>query len=68
MTQYLGWPELLFGAGTFILGVLVAWAILRNKYRNRANDLVTDAVVREEYRHPSSYNPEKFRRELGPKS
>lgn len=68
MTQYHGLPELLYGVGTFVLGVVIAWGILRNKYRNRTNDAVTDAATREEYRHPDTYDPEKFRRELGPKT
>ncbi len=67
MNEYLGIPELLYGVGTFILGAVIAWAILRNKYRNRTNDTVTEAATRAEYRHPNSYNPEKFRQELRPK-
>jgi hypothetical protein len=68
MTQYHGIPELLFGVGVLILGVAIAWALVRNKYRNRANDAITDAATREQYTHPNSYDPNKFRHGLGPKS
>jgi hypothetical protein len=68
MSQYNGWLELFYGVATFVLGAVLAWAVLRNKYRNRANDAVTDAATRAQYEHPESYNPEQFRRELGPKT
>jgi hypothetical protein len=59
--------EVFFGIGTLILAAALAWAILRNRRRNRANDPITDAATREEYKHPASYNPEKYRAELHPK-
>lgn len=67
MNQYHGWLELFYGLGTFILGAAVAWAVIRNSQRNHANDAVTEAATREEYRHPNSYDPEKFRAQLQPK-
>jgi hypothetical protein len=61
-------PELFFGIGAIILAVVIAWAILRNRARNHGNDRLTEAATREEYRHPGSYDPEKFREGLKPKS
>lgn len=67
MTQYHGWLELFFAVGGFALGAVLAWAAMRNSQRNRANDPITEAATREEYQHPDSYNPEKFRAQLHPK-
>jgi hypothetical protein len=61
-------PELFFGIGAIILAAVIAWAILRNRARNRGNDRLTEAATREEYRHPGSYDPKKFRQGLKPKS
>ncbi|HVV26815.1 MAG TPA: hypothetical protein VHC40_02495 [Rhizomicrobium sp.] len=58
--------ETIFGAGAAILAVAVAWAILRNRRRNPANDTVGQAATREEYREPDRYDPGKFRKELRP--
>jgi hypothetical protein len=59
---------LLLAIGAIILGLVLAWGIFRNRRRNRANDRIGDAAAREQYQHPNSYDPEKYRAQLGPKS
>jgi hypothetical protein len=59
--------EAFFGIGGAILGFALAWGLFRNQSRNRANDRVGDAAAREQYQHPNSYDPEKYRTQLGPK-
>lgn len=59
--------EIVFGAGAVILALAVGWGIWRNRTRNRANDAIGDAATRDEYQHPESYNPDKYRAQLGPK-
>lgn len=59
---------LILAIGAIILGLVLAWAVFRNQSRNRANDRIGDAAAREQYRHPESYDPEKFRAGLGPKT
>ena len=66
MEQYHGWLELFYGIGAVILGVVLAWAVMRNRRRNRANDAVTQAATREAYENPNGYDPEKYRSKLGP--
>jgi hypothetical protein len=60
-------PEIFYGIGAVILAAVIVWAILRNRTRNHANDPITDAATREEYRHPDGYDPEKFRAGLKPR-
>jgi hypothetical protein len=58
---------LLLAIGAIILGLVLAWAVMRYRQRNRANDIVGDIAAREQYRNPEGYNPETFRSQLGPK-
>jgi hypothetical protein len=39
----------------------------RNNRRNRADDPISEAAMRDEYENPSSYNPEKFWAKLHPR-
>ena len=59
---------LLLAIGAIILGLVLAWGIFRNRQRNRANDRIGDAAARDQYQHPHSYDPEKYRAQPGPKS
>jgi hypothetical protein len=34
-------PEIFYGIGVVVLAVGIAWGVLHNKHRNRANDRVT---------------------------
>jgi hypothetical protein len=58
----------ILAVGAVLLGLVLAWGILRNRRRNRANDPIGDAAAREQYKHPNSYHAEKYRAQLGPKS
>lgn len=59
---------LLLAIGAVVLGLVLAWGIVRNRRRNRDNDRIGDAAARAQYRDPGSYDAEKFRAQLGPKS
>lgn len=50
----LSW-ELAFPIGVILLGLAVAWGLLRNRTRNKANDALTEEATREEYSHPQTY-------------
>ena len=50
--------------GAIILGLVLAYAIFRNRSRNPRNEQIAEAATREEYRHPDSYDPQTFRRGL----
>ena len=52
--------ELVFGLGAVILGGAIAWSMIRNRHRNPANDAVTEAATRAEYKRPESYDPKHF--------
>jgi hypothetical protein len=58
--------ELVFGLGALILGVVIAGGLIANRNRNLRNRKIGEAAAKEQYRHPSSYDPEKFRRGLKP--
>ena len=58
----------LLAIGAIILGLVLAWGIFRNRQRNRGNDRIGEAAARDQYQHPNSYDPEKYRAQLGPKS
>ncbi len=47
--------EIGFFIGAVVLGLALAFGIFQNKRRNRANDPVTDAAVREQYRDTDAY-------------
>lgn len=56
--------ELVYGLGALLLAGAIAWAMASNTHRNARNQRIGAAAVREQYRHPDSYDPEKFRRGL----
>jgi len=56
--------ELFYGLGAVVLGLAVAWAVFTNKGRSPRNERIGDAATKEQYRHPESYDPEKFRHGL----
>lgn len=57
--------EAFYGIGTLVLGAVIAYVLLKNS-RNPRNDRIGDAATREQYRHPETYEPEKFRAGLKP--
>lgn len=63
----LSW-EVLFGAGALVIALAIAWGMMRNRTRNRANDPLTEAATREQYDHPKSYAAEQdaYREEVRP--
>jgi hypothetical protein len=58
--------ELIFGLGALVLGLAIAMGLVANRKRNLRNKRIGDAATKEQYRHPGSYDPEKFRRGLEP--
>ena len=44
-----------FGLGALLLGVVMAYALWRNATRNKANDRVTEAATRMQYKDPERY-------------
>jgi hypothetical protein len=58
--------ELVYGLGALLLGGAIAWAMASNTHRSARNQRIGAAAVREQYRHPDSYDPGKFRRGLTP--
>lgn len=59
--------ELVFGLGALVLGVVIAAGLIANRKRNLRNQHIGEAAAKEQYRHPDSYDPERFRRGLQPK-
>jgi hypothetical protein len=57
--------EVMYGIGALLLGAAICYALLRNS-RNPRNDRIGAAAAREQYRHPDTYEPEKFRAGLKP--
>ena len=53
--------ELVFGLGAVILGCAIAWAMIRNRHRNPANDAVSEAATRAEYKRPETYDEKQFK-------
>ncbi len=56
--------ETFFGLGILVLFVAIAYGVRMSRSRNRSNDKVTEAAVREQYKDPEHYDPAKFEREL----
>ena len=54
--------EILLGAGTLAVAIVLAWVIVASRGRNRRNDAVTGAAARQSYEHPDPY--EQIRRDL----
>lgn len=55
--------EIWFGLGIAALGAAFAYGIYMSRRRNRANDNVRDAAVRNEYSDPEGYDPARFEKE-----
>ena len=55
---------LIYGIGALILIVVLYFGVKASRGRNRANDKITDAAVRAQYKEGDNYDPEKFRRQL----
>jgi len=50
-------PEVLYGVGAVLLALGIGWAVMRDKFRNKANDKVTEQAAREIYRNdPETYS------------
>jgi hypothetical protein len=47
--------EILFGVGALLLLAALVYGMIAYKTRNKANDRITEAATREEYRHPNRY-------------
>jgi hypothetical protein len=52
--------------GAIILGLVLAYSMVRNRARTPHNERIAEAATREQYRHPETYDPEQFRRGLRP--
>lgn len=53
-------PELLYGIGTLLLGLAIAWGVYRYMTRNKANDPITEEATRESYgKSPEEYAKER---------
>jgi len=52
--------------GAALLGLVLAYAIFRNRNRSGHNAAIGEAAAREQYQHPNSYDPQKFRGKLAP--
>jgi hypothetical protein len=48
--------EVLYAIGTLILGVAIAWGVMWNMGRNRANDRVTEKATHDLYADPDHYD------------
>ncbi|WP_369062001.1 hypothetical protein ABOZ73_07470 [Caulobacter sp. 73W] len=48
--------EMAFPIGVILLGLALAYGLLRYKTRNKANDNITEEATREEYSHPATYD------------
>ena len=55
---------LIYGLGALILVAALYYGMRLSRGRNRANDKVTDAAVRSQYKDGDNYDPEKFKQEL----
>ncbi|MBW8811990.1 MAG: hypothetical protein JF588_01075 [Caulobacterales bacterium] len=47
--------EMLWGLGLVVLALALAWGLLQNRRRNRANDRITEEATREQYSNPADY-------------
>jgi hypothetical protein len=52
--------------GAVILGVVLTYAIFRNRNRNPRNEQIGEAAAREQYQNPNGYNPDEFKEKLVP--
>ena len=44
-----------YALGALLLGVIMAYAMIRNATRNKANDKITEAATRMQYKDPERY-------------
>lgn len=60
--SFMTW-EMAFPIGVILLGLALAWGLLRYKTRNKANDRVSEEATRAEYSDPAGYarREESFR-------
>ena len=58
--------EIVYGLGGLLLVLALYLGVRMNRTRNRANDAVTDAAVRDQYKNPDGYDPQKFEQKLKP--
>jgi hypothetical protein len=58
--------EMLWGLGLVVLALALAWGLLQNRRRNRANDRITEEATREQYSDPAHYQEkqEELRRQV----
>ncbi|MDP1619304.1 hypothetical protein [Phenylobacterium sp.] len=63
----LSW-ELLYPVGAALLGLAIAFGLIRYYRRDRSNDAITEAATREEYKHPERYDrtEDEFRDQARP--
>lgn len=63
----LSW-ELLYGLGALFIALAIAYGLMRNRGRNKANDAITEQATLEEYQHPERYErtEEEFRERVRP--
>ncbi|HMP62175.1 MAG TPA: hypothetical protein PKA17_03625 [Phenylobacterium sp.] len=63
----LSW-ELLYGLGALFIALAIAYGLMRNRGRNKANDAITEQATREEYQHPERYErtEDEFRERVRP--
>ena len=47
--------EILYGIGTLLLLGGLVYGVYQWSHRNKANEAITEAATREEYKHPERY-------------
>jgi hypothetical protein len=55
---------LILVAGPLILGLALAYGVIRNRKRSCREMRVGEAAAREEFLHPNTYDPQTFRDKL----
>lgn len=50
-------PEVLYGVGTVVLALGLAWGLWRTRRRNRSQDRASQQATREAYDHPDRGRP-----------
>ncbi|HEX4199209.1 MAG TPA: hypothetical protein VHZ26_17365 [Caulobacteraceae bacterium] len=59
----LSW-EIAFPIAVLVLALVVAWALIRNRMRNKANDAITERATKLEYDEPKQAYQNRDRPEL----
>lgn len=57
-------PEFLYGLGALLLVAALFVGVRMSRTRNRVNDPVIEAAVKEQYRDPDGYDPKAFEKKL----